>query len=264
MLIRSGRYLLNAGRFDESNSMEENGELRLVREIVAWQQKSDGTLSVLDIGANVGAYTLAVAAAAAAARLSKVKILAVEACSATLAILKENLNQTPYAQTITPLHAALSDHSGTAQFNVIAPGAGRNSLLPVEEGNGVATEEVQVSTIDEIFSHHNFEKIDLVKIDTEGHDYAVLCGASDALQNEKIGVVQFEYNWRWIEQRAYLRDVFRLIEEMPYTLGKVTPQGIEFFDRWAPQLETLIENNYAVVHQDLVPHFSSTATVSTC
>ena len=90
-----------------------------------------------------------------------------------------------------------------------------------------------MDTVDRFSADHGLVAITLLKVDTEGHDLSVLRGASSMLNQGVIGIVQFEYNWRWVASRTFLKDVFDLADSLPrYTVGKVTPKGIEFYDRW--------------------------------
>ena len=86
----------------------------------------------------------------------------------------------------------------------------------------------------------------------------MLRGATEMLSRGDIGIAQFEYNWRWVFSRTYLRDAFELIANLPrYSLGKVTPKGIEFYDRWHHELETFREANFVLVRDDWRPAFPS-------
>ncbi len=66
-----------------------------------------------------------------------------------------------------------------------------------------------------------------------------------------IDLVQFEYNWRWIEARSFLRDVFQLVLPLGYSLGKVTGRGIECYEAWHPEFETFKEGNYLLFREPL-------------
>jgi hypothetical protein len=72
------------------------------------------------------------------------------------------------------------------------------------------------------------------------------------LRGGNAGVVQFEYNHRWILSRAYLKDVFDLIENTPYRLAKVCSSSLDIYAEWHPELERFFETNYALVHEQLV------------
>jgi hypothetical protein len=77
------------------------------------------------------------------------------------------------------------------------------------------------------------------------------------LKRQAIGVLQFEYNHRWIGGRWFLRDAFDLLLPLGYALGKITPRGIEFYDRWHYELETFREANYLACTPSHVPTFPS-------
>lgn len=109
---------------------------------------------------------------------------------------------------------------------------------------GATTEEVATTTLDAYADHAALDQITLVKIDTEGHDLAVLRGARKLLAEHRILAAQFEYNHRWIAARSYLRDAFELLVPLGYCLGKLTPRGVEFYPGWDADLETFVEGNY--------------------
>ena len=59
-----------------------------------------------------------------------------------------------------------------------------------------------------------------------------------------IDLIQFEYSFRWINARHFLKDAFDFLIPLGYQIGKVTPQGIEFYEEWQPELESFKEGNY--------------------
>ena len=109
---------------------------------------------------------------------------------------------------------------------------------------GATTEEVATNTLDAYADRAGLDHVTLVKIDTEGHDLAVLRGAQRLFTEQRISIAQFEYNHRWVYARCYLRDVFDLLEPLGYRLGKLTPRGVEFYPGWDADLETFVEGNY--------------------
>ena len=54
--------------------------------------------------------------------------------------------------------------------------------------------EVRLATLDEFVAEHAIRKIDLLKIDTEGYEYPVLCGAARCLERGMIEWIQLEFN----------------------------------------------------------------------
>ena len=78
----------------------------------------------------------------------------------------------------------------------------------------------------------------------------VIRGALPLLKEERISVLQFEYNHRWIFSRNFLRDVFLAIESMPYTVAKLQADHVLLFEKWHPELDKFFEGNYALIHHD--------------
>ncbi len=139
--------------------------------------------AVIDVGANIGYYTLL-----AAARVGvKGKVHSVECSRETLAILKENVRRNNLKNvTIYPVAAA--KERGELRLNVSAIGL---SLLPLHEnwpkvsGSGT-TVTVPAVPLDELIS----SPVHAVKIDAEGADLEVLQGMKRILsENQSISVI---------------------------------------------------------------------------
>lgn len=243
-LIRGGRFLMNSGMMRGPNDPQTNGEFQYLAAILETKQGGGSSTVVLDIGANLGLYS----SHAAELMAGKGRLIAAEPCHDTLIQLVENTRNLP--TDVETLNVAFSDKTGTAQLYVVGAGAGTNSL---ETGLGDAerVEAVRLTTLDEFIESESLDHVTFIKVDTEGHDYSVLSGAKRSLQQNRIWAMQFEYNWRWMGQRRFLRDVFELIADCDYQLGRVTPAGIEIYENWQPSMETLIEDNYAIIHNDV-------------
>jgi hypothetical protein len=57
---------------------------------------------------------------------------------------------------------------------------------------GVRVETIKVTTLDTFVETHRLSMIDLLKIDTEGHEMAVLSGALALLEHQRIGLIFLE------------------------------------------------------------------------
>ena len=117
--------------------------------------------------------------------------------------------------------------------------------------------EVEKLTLSDFCNGAGINQLHLVKCDTEGHDLLVLRGASELLKAGRIDVFQFEYNHRWIYAHAFLKDVFDLIDGLPYRLARVQPRSIEVFEAWHPELEHFFQSNYVLVRQSALPWFTA-------
>lgn len=237
---RFGRKLYCWARGDLANDPTSNGEYWLLERLL---QGVDSGGVLLDVGANRGDWSLRALEIAELAG-KKVRLFSFEPCAATREILMARLPVSPHVE-IFPF--ALSNTEGEADFFSSGAGAGTNSMSAV---SGPVTERVQLTTLDAFLDQQGIERVSLVKVDTEGFDLAVLEGAAKSLVSGRIEVVQFEYNWRWLINHASLRDVFMLIADKPYRLGKLAGGSIDFYDEWHFELDRYFENNYVLVRAD--------------
>ncbi len=240
-VVRAARFVLRSACLDIPNDLLTNGESSLQRWSLGLSPPGRA-IQVVDIGANVGRWSDAMLAAARqAGRLGDLDLHAFEPSSYTFARLSEALE----GQRVSLHRAALDDRSGFSTLHVLAPGAGTNSLHRQHAApDGATTEEVATTTLDAYADRAGLDHVTLVKIDTEGHDLAVLRGARRLFADQRISIAQFEYNHRWVYSRSFLRDAFALLEPLDYRLGKVTPRGVEFYPGWDVDLETFVEGNY--------------------
>jgi FkbM family methyltransferase len=240
-VVRSARFVLRRACLDVPNNMRTNGELWLQRRVIELSPPGEA-IPVVDAGANIGRWSTAMLQAARqGGRLSDLELHAIEPCSYTF----ERLSETLTGQPVSLARLALSDRGGTSTLHVLAPGAGTNSLhKPAGAPAGATREEVPTRTLDDYAGNSGLERIAFVKIDAEGHDLAVLRGARRLLDTQRITVMQFEYNHRWVYGRFFLRDAFELLQPAGYRIGKLTPKGIEFYPAWDADLETFVEGNY--------------------
>jgi FkbM family methyltransferase len=161
----------------------------------------------------------------------------------------KNINKSSNVDTFA-INKALSDYEGQAKLNIVHPGAGVNSLVEIKDDLASEKEQVELTTLDIFTKKENISYIDLLKIDAEGHDPVVIKGAHDLISKQNIGIIQFEYNWRWIYGNHFLYDIFKSLTNNNYYIGKVTPSGIQFYKEYNVELENFTEGNYiACLHQ---------------
>jgi len=235
---RIGRKLYSWARGDHPNDPSRNGEYWLIDEVLAGA--SDPVTTIFDVGANKGEWSSRVLTAADVGG-KHVRLFAFEPCSATREMLRRRLGP---VKSVTISSAALSASQGEADFFSNGAGSGTNSLSAT---SGTLSERVRLTTLDKFVEENCVEQIRLLKIDTEGFDFNVLVGASVTLLHGRVDVVQFEYNWRWLLNKVSLLDVFNLIKDKPYRLGKLAGEAIFYFDEWHFELDRYFECNYVLI-----------------
>lgn len=133
-------------------------------------------MNVIDIGANIGYYTLL------AAKLvgERGKVFAFEPELRNYALLLKNIEVNSY-KNIIPLQKAVSNKTGKAKLFLDKVESGAHSLYKAEED---ATQDIMVDAIslDEFFKGKEYP-IDIIKIDVEGAEMTVLLGMTKIVKN---------------------------------------------------------------------------------
>lgn len=249
-LWRLGRSLYLAARRESGNDIATNGERRVQRAAIAAARAQGRTPLVLDVGANYGQWAGALIDGAAE-QGAPLTLISFEPVPEVHAALEAALaRRAGPGLSLSARRLALADAPGTARFSVMGEGSGTHHLGTDSFDAATRIIEVEVGTVDAFLAAEGLGEVDLLKVDCEGYDPLVLKGARASLAAGRIGAVQFEYNSRWIQSRHYLRDIFTLIDGLPYRLGKVTPGGVEIYGRWEMEMERLFEANYLLVRED--------------
>ena len=131
-------------------------------------------MTVVDVGANVGYYTLL------AARLvgEKGKVFAFEPSSDNFALLKRNVEENGYKNVVL-VPKAVSDRSAKARLLIDRASSGSHSLSASRGGADFV--DVETVSLDEYFAG-GLERIDVLKIDAEGAEMAILNGMGRLLE----------------------------------------------------------------------------------
>jgi len=87
------------------------------------------------------------------------------------------------------------------------------------------SEQVRIDTVDDYCRAQGITRIDLMKIDVEGHELEVLAGAQRMLRDRAIGIVTFEFGGCNIDSRTYFRDFYYLFRDAGMNIFRITPRG---------------------------------------
>lgn len=253
---RVGRALYSQARGEIANNMCSNGESFVQRCVFdAWLNSGTekNCLVVFDVGANVGDWSANFLKLLSDSGVTEsVDLYAFEPVPSTAETLRHNLGM--QNSVLHYEQVALSSESGMGDIYV-GLGSGINSL----HANPLRSDEAPVGitkvTATDFCKIHGIQKVQLLKCDTEGHDMDVIRGALPMLVEGNISVLQFEYNYRWVLSRNFLRDAFTAIEKLPYMLVKLQSDHLLILPEWHPELERFFEGNYAFIHVDALNWF---------
>jgi FkbM family methyltransferase len=155
-------------------------------EIEFWRDQIQPGMTVIDVGANVGVYTFS-----AAKRVGKTgRVLAVEPFSGCVNCLAETrrINQLDW---VTVCRGAASDRTGTAHLALCSASEMNQVISELDVPVSASTETVPCFTLDDLMDQENLHRVDLLKIDAEGHELQVLQG-SDRLLKAYSPIILYE------------------------------------------------------------------------
>lgn len=172
--------------FESYELVNKHGRDTLLHALLARCNPGD---VVVDVGANTGVYSLAVAAAEPTATA-----VAVEPNPAVCAQLRTNVRLNGYERRIQVLETGLGNETGTRPFYRST----YDELGSFEATNAGAWEarvrdsfDVSIARLDELVDNERIPAPDHVKVDVEGFGYDVLRGAESTLRRHRP-VVYFE------------------------------------------------------------------------
>lgn len=88
-----------------------------------------------------------------------------------------------------------------------------------------------------------------MKVDTEGNEYHVLEGATQLLHNNKVDVIQFEFNEMNVISRVFLKDFYDLLPK--HTMYRLDTQRLIPLGDYSPLNEVFRIQNIIAIHNDL-------------
>lgn len=142
----------------------------------------DHESNFIDIGANVGVYSLL------AAGIKKSRTIAIEPIPQTFQYLTTNIQLNQLENLITSYNIGLSDKKGELHFT-----KDKDTINHVANSKSENTVSVNVDTLDNLLSHTSLSST-LIKLDVEGFEYHVLSGATNTLKNENLMALIVELN----------------------------------------------------------------------
>ena len=121
------------------------------------------------------------------------------------------------AMRCTVNRVAVSDREGVVSFLVNHTQTGASHVL-TEGAGDEAGELVKVSSIvlDKYVETFGLSRVDLLKLDIEGHELVALRGASRALEGRRIHAVYFEYFEKWLQRVQPPEELLTFLEAKGY------------------------------------------------
>jgi FkbM family methyltransferase len=164
-----GRHLYLTGEFDRST----------IEVLLKFARRGD---SLLDIGANIGYVS-----ACFLAKVPESTAIAIEPQPDIVDLLHANLEQFGSRAQVVPV--AISDRDGEGRLHIDPTNRGASRLISADNPRAA---QVEVWSPQRLFSTLRPAKIDLLKIDVEGHEESIIRGFEPFLAQHRPRLIIFE------------------------------------------------------------------------
>ncbi len=171
----------------------------------------DRNATVVDVGSNVGYWSLLCASVA-----PKARVHCFEPAPLPKALCETNICLNGWDRRALLNQVALSDKAGTQNFSIA-----RDSGFSSFRGTGRVREDarctVETTTLDMYASNKSISKIHFLKIDVEGSEMAVLRGAAGLLRREAVDLLLIElFSQNLNAYNVTITDVLKFMQEFNY------------------------------------------------
>lgn len=186
-------------------------------------------MTVLDIGANIGYYTLQISQVIGGSG----HLIAFEPNPTMIEQLEINIKLNNL-NNLTVEAIALSDTNGKAEFCSPKPGReSHGSLMPNDTFETIGRITVKTEKLDDSLKRLGVKKVDFIKLDAEGAEMLIFKGAQKLLSNDNKPVIIFEcaenlcrpFNHSVFDVLVYLNSFNYSIEEIDYGMWLATPSN---------------------------------------
>lgn len=169
-----------------------------------------GNSAVVDVGANVGVFSLF------AARMARV-VYALEPSSSNFSLLKSN---TAHAHNVVPLNVACGSQDGRASLDV---GSDPVSFSLAAQSPSANRETVEVVNLATLFDRYNIARCDFLKLDCEGCEFEIILDSDPNLLG-RVDRIVMEYHDH-LSARFSHTDLLRALRQLGFETTAYNPNG---------------------------------------
>jgi FkbM family methyltransferase len=225
-----------------------SGEEHVINTLIKQILKSDPK-TIIDVGANVGDY-----AKMLRAKFPDAEIHCFEPGSETFERLISNtkeLHLKLHNFAVGSCNGTITLVKGSNDKDGTMLTAYKDAISNIFTFAGEPNENIICNMICiDGFYNDTVEKIDFMKIDVEGHELEVLKGAAKMISEDKIGIIQFEFNEFNIISRSFFYDYYRLLPQ--YKFYRIMPQNKLYpMGDYTSSLEIFRYQNILAIHNSL-------------
>lgn len=220
--------------YDNCAFPNNSGETWFIRHVLT---KHDVRVC-LDVGANIGNYTRTL--------LSNLDctVYAFEPSSSSYTALTKHMHA--FTPRVVCVQTAVANFDGQATLfspNDCSEVASLDAKVLRKES---LPQNTPVTTLDTFTASHQLDRIDFIKIDTEGFEWEVLEGAATLVQTLQPKFIQFEFNVLHLRRDCTLLSITALLPK--YTFYRLLPRGWMRIDPAKAVNNVFMYSNIIAVH----------------
>lgn len=236
---------------------EVSGESFVIKKILPslLSQSTSTTLTMFDVGANVGQYSLQLNRA-----FPEACIFSFEPNPHAFKQLKSMCDN---ISKIRPFEMGFDAVKNKTKINVYSDDLASSHgtlyekvLTDIHERDNTVSFDVSLERVDEFARKKGITHINFLKIDTEGNEYRVLKSAEDLIHKDSIDVIQFEFNEMNIISRVFLKDFYDLLGDR-YKLFRLNSNNLIPLRKYNSSMEIFKFQNILAVHNKIANHLET-------
>jgi FkbM family methyltransferase len=231
--------------------VESSGEEWVLSEVVGVACRGVEAPVIFDVGANVGDYSLLVRR-----HVPSATVYAFEPSAPVYRRMAETLAREGGGRVKT-FNLGFSDAERKVELYSYAVEGQEVSLLssidqrlPTQavQVETTSSEQIHVRTLDGFCEDEGVARIDFLKLDVEGHELAILRGASRMLAEGRVSSIQFEFGPANIYSRTFFYDFWTLLSG-GFNLYRIIPKGIVPVHFYGEHHEVFLTTNYLAIRR---------------
>lgn len=199
---------------------------------------------VLDVGANIGLFSMA------CAPIDGATVYGFEPVRDTFANFEHNVRSNGLGN-VRPLNIGLSDRPGRMWIGppVATADSPSYSVHPDGPVDRTIGEEAEFSTLDDFVHDEGLERVDFLKVDAEGHDFQVLAGGAATIRRFRP-VIQLEYETSVLDRQSGARELIGgFVRDNGYTVFEIRGNRVVAIE----DIQALLDADQASKDLILVP-----------
>ncbi len=214
-VILNNKKIFEIAHFGKITKMRADSFQYKEPETIEWIDRFQENENLLDIGANIGIYSLYAA-------YKKIKVLAIEPDALNFSLLNLNIKNNSFDRNVVAYPYSINNISKISKLNITSYSwGGAMSSFDREldwRGNKLKTSFVQGSpgiSIDEIVAETKFFP-NHIKIDVDGNELLIIKGAKETLSNLNLKTLLIEL----YEDHKEYQETIEIIEKNNFILSE--------------------------------------------